>query len=76
MSTGDKSPRHDSAEDLRKRAAMVRFNRAANERAPTDWFQALPAREKAQIQKGLERYAAELDRKARAADRREGRRHA
>ena len=75
MST-EKSPAHNSAADLRKRAAIVLFNHNANEHAPTAWFQALPARRRASIQRGLARYAAELTKKARSADRREGRRHA
>jgi hypothetical protein len=74
MST-EKSPAHNSAADLRKRAGIVLFNHEANERAPTAWFQALPATRRASIQRGLARYAAELTRKARTADRREGRRH-
>jgi hypothetical protein len=60
---------NEKSEDLRKRADMVRFNRNANERAPTAWFTSLKPKRQANIQRALERNAAELDRQARAAAR-------
>jgi hypothetical protein len=60
---------NETPEDLRKRADMVRFNRNANERAPTAWFASLKPKRQADIQRALERRAAELDKQARAAAR-------
>lgn len=52
---------------------MARFNREANDRAPTAWFMSLTAKERAMHNRGLERTASVLDRKARAAAKREAR---
>jgi hypothetical protein len=63
----------DTSADLRRRADMARFNREANDRAPTAWFAALPAKEQDALNLMLERNAKDLDRKARAAAKREAR---
>lgn len=63
----------DTSTDLFKRASMIRFNREANDRAPTAWFASLPAKDQDAINRMLERNAKDLERKGRAAAKRESR---
>lgn len=63
----------DTSADLRRRADMARFNREANDRAPTAWFASLPAKQQDMHNRALERLASTLERKARAAAKREAR---
>jgi hypothetical protein len=64
---------NETSESLSKRAAMVRFNLEANKdtRRRTDWFAALPVKRQDAVNRSLERHAAELERQARRAARRE-----
>ena len=63
----------ETSADLFKRASMVRFNREANDRAPTEWFANLPGKRQVMINRALERHASALEKKARTAAKREAR---
>jgi len=63
----------DTSADLRRRADMARFNREANDRAPTEWFASLSPKQQARHNRELERRASYLERLARTAAKREAR---
>jgi hypothetical protein len=60
-----------SSQSLRARADLARFNREANDRAPTAWFQKLKPYQQKRCNRSLERLARQLDAEARKAERQE-----
>lgn len=61
----------ENSADLFRRSEIVRFNREANDRAPTEWFSSLPAKRQASINRSLDRHWRKLHRMAIQSQKRE-----